>query len=152
MLIQVNYTYTYEMRPYLDLLLSVLLIDDSWQSSRIRLTLMGKCMSIINLNLSSVVIGDSVAHLTIYRVPTNMLELIMYIIRTECCTLFCYCVHCEVIGLYDITLKPNIQLESYFPFLEYRLSPGLEPVTKFFLSRLRAIFLLILKCDMTYYI
>lgn len=32
---QISYSYNYELRPYLDLLLQVLLIDDSWQTQRI---------------------------------------------------------------------------------------------------------------------
>lgn len=31
---QVAYSYTYELRPYLDLLLQILLIEDSWQTHR----------------------------------------------------------------------------------------------------------------------
>ncbi|KAF6033840.1 USP9X [Bugula neritina] len=38
---QVTYIYTYEMRPYLDLLLLLLLLEDSWQTNRIINTLMG---------------------------------------------------------------------------------------------------------------
>lgn len=40
-LLQIAYIYTYEMRPHLDLLLSLLLLEDSWQSSRIHNTLTG---------------------------------------------------------------------------------------------------------------
>uniref|UniRef100_A0AAZ3P4L5 Ubiquitin carboxyl-terminal hydrolase n=1 Tax=Oncorhynchus tshawytscha TaxID=74940 RepID=A0AAZ3P4L5_ONCTS len=32
---QVAYSYTYELRPYLDLLLQILLIEDSWQTHRV---------------------------------------------------------------------------------------------------------------------
>lgn len=32
--VQVAYSYTYELRPYLDLLLQILLIEDSWQTHR----------------------------------------------------------------------------------------------------------------------
>lgn len=32
--LQVAYSYTYELRPYLDLLLQILLIEDSWQTHR----------------------------------------------------------------------------------------------------------------------
>uniref|UniRef100_UPI0035900D99 ubiquitin carboxyl-terminal hydrolase 9X-like n=1 Tax=Myxine glutinosa TaxID=7769 RepID=UPI0035900D99 len=38
---QVAYSYTYELRPYLDLLLQILLIEDSWQTHRIHNTLKG---------------------------------------------------------------------------------------------------------------
>ncbi|KAG8589764.1 hypothetical protein GDO81_006516 [Engystomops pustulosus] len=38
---QVAYSYTYELRPYLDLLLQVLLIEDSWQTHRIHNALKG---------------------------------------------------------------------------------------------------------------
>lgn len=38
---QVAYSYTYELRPYLDLLLQILLIEDSWQTHRY-VTLRGK--------------------------------------------------------------------------------------------------------------
>ncbi|ELW65826.1 putative ubiquitin carboxyl-terminal hydrolase FAF-X [Tupaia chinensis] len=34
---QVAYSYTYELRPYLDLLLQILLIEDSWQTHRVTL-------------------------------------------------------------------------------------------------------------------
>lgn len=34
MCLQVAYSYTYELRPYLDLLLQILLIEDSWQTHR----------------------------------------------------------------------------------------------------------------------
>ncbi|XP_063491521.1 ubiquitin carboxyl-terminal hydrolase 9Y isoform X6 [Symphalangus syndactylus] len=38
---QVAYSYTYELRPYLDLLLQILLIEDSWQTPRIHNALKG---------------------------------------------------------------------------------------------------------------
>ncbi|KAM7041448.1 LOW QUALITY PROTEIN: ubiquitin carboxyl-terminal hydrolase 9X-like [Molossus nigricans] len=38
---QVAYSYTYELRPYLDLFLQILLIEDSWQTHRIHSTLKG---------------------------------------------------------------------------------------------------------------
>ncbi|XP_073886539.1 ubiquitin carboxyl-terminal hydrolase 9Y isoform X7 [Macaca fascicularis] len=38
---QVAYSYTYELRPYLDLLLEILLIEDSWQTHRIHNALKG---------------------------------------------------------------------------------------------------------------
>jgi len=38
---QVAFSYTYELRPYLDLLLQMLLITDSWQTHRIHNTLKG---------------------------------------------------------------------------------------------------------------
>ncbi|XP_078379070.1 ubiquitin carboxyl-terminal hydrolase 9X-like isoform X2 [Oculina patagonica] len=38
---QVAFSYTYELRPYLDLLLQMMLITDSWQSHRIHNTLKG---------------------------------------------------------------------------------------------------------------
>ncbi|XP_062941292.1 probable ubiquitin carboxyl-terminal hydrolase FAF-X isoform X3 [Cynocephalus volans] len=38
---QVAYSYTYELRPYLDLLLQMLLIEDSWQTHRIHNALKG---------------------------------------------------------------------------------------------------------------
>lgn len=38
---QVAFSYTYELRPYLDLLLQMLLITDSWQNHRIHNTLKG---------------------------------------------------------------------------------------------------------------
>ncbi|XP_031549243.1 probable ubiquitin carboxyl-terminal hydrolase FAF-X isoform X2 [Actinia tenebrosa] len=38
---QVAYSYTYELRPYFDLLLQMLLVNDSWQSHRIHNTLRG---------------------------------------------------------------------------------------------------------------
>ncbi|XP_077891538.1 ubiquitin carboxyl-terminal hydrolase 9X-like isoform X8 [Ictidomys tridecemlineatus] len=38
---QVSYSYTYELRPYLDLLLQILLIEDSWQTHRIHNALKG---------------------------------------------------------------------------------------------------------------
>jgi ubiquitin carboxyl-terminal hydrolase 9/24 len=37
----VAYSYTYELRPYLDLLLQILLIEDSWQTHRIHNVLKG---------------------------------------------------------------------------------------------------------------
>ncbi len=39
--IQVAYSYTYELRPYLDLLLQMLLLEDSWQNHRIHNALKG---------------------------------------------------------------------------------------------------------------
>ena len=39
--LQIAYIYTYEMRPYLDMLLALLLMEDSWQTSRILNTLLG---------------------------------------------------------------------------------------------------------------
>ncbi|XP_056902768.1 probable ubiquitin carboxyl-terminal hydrolase FAF-X isoform X2 [Takifugu flavidus] len=39
--VQVAYSYTYELRPYLDLLLQILLIEDSWQTHRIHNVLKG---------------------------------------------------------------------------------------------------------------
>lgn len=38
---QVAYTYTYELRPFVDLLLAVLLLEDSWQAHRIHNALRG---------------------------------------------------------------------------------------------------------------
>ncbi|KAI5107099.1 putative ubiquitin carboxyl-terminal hydrolase FAF-X isoform X3 [Silurus meridionalis] len=38
---QVAYSYTYELRPYLDLLLQILLVEDSWQTHRIHNVLKG---------------------------------------------------------------------------------------------------------------
>ena len=38
---QVAIAYTYELRPYLDLLLNILLMEDSWQLIRIKKTLKG---------------------------------------------------------------------------------------------------------------
>ena len=38
---QVAIAYTYELRPYLDLLLNILLMEDSWQTLRIQKTLKG---------------------------------------------------------------------------------------------------------------
>ena len=38
---QVAIVYTYELRPYLDLLLAILLMEDSWQTLRIQKTLKG---------------------------------------------------------------------------------------------------------------
>ncbi|XP_076067071.1 ubiquitin carboxyl-terminal hydrolase-like faf isoform X3 [Oratosquilla oratoria] len=38
---QISYSYTYELRPYLDLLLHMLLLDDSWQNHRIHNALKG---------------------------------------------------------------------------------------------------------------
>ncbi|XP_074657837.1 ubiquitin carboxyl-terminal hydrolase 9X-like [Tubulanus polymorphus] len=38
---QVAYSYTYELRPYLDLLLQILLLEDSWQNHRIHNALKG---------------------------------------------------------------------------------------------------------------
>ena len=32
---QISYSYNYELRPYLDLLLQLLLVEDSWQTQRI---------------------------------------------------------------------------------------------------------------------
>ncbi|KAI0214632.1 hypothetical protein LSAT2_000236 [Lamellibrachia satsuma] len=40
-LLQVAYSYTYELRPYLDLLLQMLLLEDSWQQHRIHNALKG---------------------------------------------------------------------------------------------------------------
>lgn len=40
-LFQVAYSYTYELRPYLDLLLQMLLLEDSWQNHRIHNALKG---------------------------------------------------------------------------------------------------------------
>lgn len=39
---QIAYSYTYELRPYLDLLLHMLLLEDSWQNHRIHNALKGK--------------------------------------------------------------------------------------------------------------
>uniref|UniRef100_A0A803XL91 ubiquitinyl hydrolase 1 n=1 Tax=Meleagris gallopavo TaxID=9103 RepID=A0A803XL91_MELGA len=41
LLFKVAYSYTYELRPYLDLLLQILLIEDSWQTHRIHNALKG---------------------------------------------------------------------------------------------------------------
>ena len=38
---QVAYSYTYELRPYLDMLLQMLLLEDSWQNHRIHNALKG---------------------------------------------------------------------------------------------------------------
>lgn len=38
---QIAYSYTYELRPYLDLLLHMLLLEDSWQTHRIHNALKG---------------------------------------------------------------------------------------------------------------
>jgi hypothetical protein len=38
---QVAYSYTYELKPYLDLLLQMLLLEDSWQNHRIHNALKG---------------------------------------------------------------------------------------------------------------
>lgn len=38
---QISYSYTYELRPYLDLLLHMLLLEDSWQNHRIHNALKG---------------------------------------------------------------------------------------------------------------
>ena len=38
---QVAHSYTYELRPYLDLLLQMLMIEDSWQNHRIHNALKG---------------------------------------------------------------------------------------------------------------
>ena len=38
---QIAVAYTYELRPYIDLLLSILLMDDSWQTLRIQKSLKG---------------------------------------------------------------------------------------------------------------
>ena len=38
---QIAIAYTYELRPYLDLLLAVLLMEDSWQTLRIQKSLKG---------------------------------------------------------------------------------------------------------------
>ena len=38
---QVGIVYPYELRPYLDLLLNILLMEDSWQEIRIQKTLKG---------------------------------------------------------------------------------------------------------------
>ena len=40
-LFQVAIVYTYELRPYLDLLLAILMMEDSWQPIRIQKTLKG---------------------------------------------------------------------------------------------------------------
>ena len=40
-MLQVAYSYTYELRPYLDLLLQMLLLEDSWQNHRIHNALKG---------------------------------------------------------------------------------------------------------------
>jgi len=39
--VKVAYSCTYELRPYLDLLLQMLLLDDSWQNHRIHNALKG---------------------------------------------------------------------------------------------------------------
>ena len=39
---QIAYSYTYELRPHLDLLLQMLLLEDSWQNHRISNSLNGK--------------------------------------------------------------------------------------------------------------
>ena len=41
---QIAIAYTYELRPYLDLLLAVLLMEDSWQTLRIQKSLKGKAL------------------------------------------------------------------------------------------------------------
>lgn len=38
---QIAIAYTYELRPYLDLLLAILLMEDSWQTLRIQKSLKG---------------------------------------------------------------------------------------------------------------
>ena len=43
---QIAYSYTYELRPYLELLLRMLLLEDSWQSHRIHNALKG-CVALI---------------------------------------------------------------------------------------------------------
>lgn len=42
---QIAYSYTYELRPYLDLLLHMLLLEDSWQNHRIHNALKGRYIS-----------------------------------------------------------------------------------------------------------
>ena len=39
---QIAYTYTYELRPYFELLLHMLLLEDSWQDHRIHNALKGE--------------------------------------------------------------------------------------------------------------
>jgi len=41
MCFQIAYSYTYELRPYLDLLLQMLLLEDTWQNHRIHNALKG---------------------------------------------------------------------------------------------------------------
>ncbi len=43
---QVAYSYTYELRPYLDLLLQMLLLEDSWQNHRILNALKGNTVQV----------------------------------------------------------------------------------------------------------
>lgn len=44
LLLQIAYTFAYELRPYLDLLNQMLLIEDSWQEHRIHNALSGKAI------------------------------------------------------------------------------------------------------------
>ena len=46
---QVAYSYTYELRPYLDLLLQMLLLEDSWQNHRIHNALKGRTIRVPSL-------------------------------------------------------------------------------------------------------
>jgi len=43
--VKVAYSCTYELRPYLDLLLQMLLLEDSWQNHRIHNALKGETAS-----------------------------------------------------------------------------------------------------------
>lgn len=45
---QVAYAYTYEMRPFIDLLLNMMALEDSWQEQRIHNTLKGKFQQLYN--------------------------------------------------------------------------------------------------------
>lgn len=45
------YSYTYELRPYLDLLLQILLIEDSWQTHRSDLIAECRKLQFLNLNV-----------------------------------------------------------------------------------------------------
>lgn len=46
---QVSYSYTYELRPYLDLLLHMMLLEDSWQNHRIHNALKGNIFYLLVL-------------------------------------------------------------------------------------------------------
>ena len=51
---QVAYSYTYELRPYLDLLLQMLLLEDSWQNHRILNALKGRTVTLCSGKGSSI--------------------------------------------------------------------------------------------------
>lgn len=57
---QIGFAYTHELRHHTDLLLAILLMEDSWQTHRVHNALKGKCLNkmLFRVSLASVAIHE----------------------------------------------------------------------------------------------